>query len=399
MTSDTSMLGLSALGLAIALIACGGDAAARSAETDNRLVTAATATTAHSKKSMLLPTGIDMHYVERGPATGETILFLHGYTDSSRSWFKVVDKLEQIRPGLRMIAVDLRGHGASTLPESPECVANPGDCFSMDDFAADLVAFMDAMGISRAHVVGHSLGTFIAQELALEHPDRIETITLVATTATVQGNPVFESFMRDGLVGSFREKLEARGYEWPRDAYSMTPLDVDSTLHDWLAANWVTELSADPEYLARIAAETSATRLGTWIGVVQAVEHVDNSKRLEAITVPTLVLWPVQDAFFQEADQSKVIAALDLAASSCSASWIWKQYGKVPLPASGMQESDLGHNLQWGAHDAVAEDIAAFVHDRTVLATWTWSDPANPRNLLTEPATAASIRMSQPCAG
>lgn len=398
-TTYTSMLGIGAFALVSTLIACGGDAAARTAEIENRLVAPAPPTTAHTKKSMLLPTGIDMHFVERGPATGETILFLHGYTDTSRSWLRVLDKLEQIRPDLRMIAVDLRGHGASTLPESPECVGNPGECFSMDDFAADVLAFMDAMGIPRAHIVGHSLGTFIAQEIALTQPERVETMTLVATTATVRGNPVFESFMRDGLVGSFREKLEARGVEWPRDAYTLTPLDVDSTLHDWLATNWVTELSADPEYLARIASETSATRLGTWIGVVQAVEHVDNSKRLESLTVPTLVLWPVQDAFFQQADQNNVIAALDVAATSCSASWIWKQYGKTPLPASGMQESDLGHNLQWGAYDAVADDIAAFVQDRNVPATWTWSDPANPRTLRTGPATAASIRMSQPCAG
>jgi pimeloyl-ACP methyl ester carboxylesterase len=220
---------------------------------------------------------------------------------------------------------------------------------------------------------------------------------MIATTATIDGNPALKDFMIDGMLGPWREALERMDHDRPRDVYRMTPLDIDSTMGDWLAANWVTEISADPAYLADIAAETKMIPLASWFGVIEAIRDLDNAKRLESLSVPALILWPVQDVFFTANDQTRLLSALDVAAASCSTSWVWKQYGKAAPPESGMPLSDLGHNLQWGAPGPVAEDIASYLGDGTVPATLTFADPAQPRTLLTEPATPHTLRASTDC--
>ena len=64
-----------------------------------------------------LPTGIDMAYIEVGPADGKPVLLIHGLTDSVRSWSLSMDDLHKIDPSLHIIAVDLRGHGQSSMPD------------------------------------------------------------------------------------------------------------------------------------------------------------------------------------------------------------------------------------------------------------------------------------------
>ena len=120
------------------------------------------------------------------------------------------------------------------------------------------------------------------------------------------------------------------------------------------AENWVVEPGTEPELLARILRETARTPLGTWIGVLRALEEHDNLERLEDLRVPTLVLWPIQDAFFpEEPDQRELRASLARAHARHGTPWAWKRYGRVPLPEAGPQD-DLGHNLQWAAPEAVA---------------------------------------------
>jgi len=389
------VMSMVAFGMPYVLTACSRDVSARASTGQG--IPAAPSNASWKKTAIALPNGIDMHFVERGRVDGEAVLFLHGYTDTGRSWFPVLERLEQLNPELRLIALDQRGHGASSLPDEETCAPDPSACFETADFAADVIAFMDAMDIERAHVVGHSLGTFVAQELGLSRPDRVNRIVMIATSATIDGNPALQDFMIDGMLGPWREELERWGHDWPRDFYRMTPIDVDSSMGDWLAANWVTEISADPAYLTDIATETKMIPLASWFGVIEAIRDLDNAERLESLSVPALILWPVQDVFFTTNDQTRLLSALDIAAASCTTSWIWKQYGKAALPESGAPQSDLGHNLQWGAPDAVAEDIASYFRDGSVPATLTFADPANPRVLLTEPATPETLRASTDC--
>src|SRR5688572_4001694 len=108
-----------------------------------------------------LASGPQVHYAEQGDPGGEPILFLHGYTDS---WFSFSRLLPLLPNRYRALALDQRGHGDSERPDGR---------YTVDDFAADIVAFLDAVGVEQATVVGHSAGSFIARRVAQIHPARV----------------------------------------------------------------------------------------------------------------------------------------------------------------------------------------------------------------------------------
>jgi pimeloyl-ACP methyl ester carboxylesterase len=104
------------------------------------------------------------------PESAETavqdVLLIHGVTSSHQAWPFVVDRL----PGVRAIAPDLRGRGASNDLEGPA---------GLRTHAADLAAALDALGIDRTVVVGHSMGAFVAVVFAHLHPERVSRLVLV----------------------------------------------------------------------------------------------------------------------------------------------------------------------------------------------------------------------------
>ena len=102
-----------------------------------------------SKQRIELTTGIDMAYAETGPPAGEPGIFLRGFTDTSRSFWPTIQHLAGLRPDLRLIALDQRGHGDSSMPDPAACRAAPERCFRMVDFASDVIAFMDEKGIEQ----------------------------------------------------------------------------------------------------------------------------------------------------------------------------------------------------------------------------------------------------------
>jgi pimeloyl-ACP methyl ester carboxylesterase len=95
-----------------------------------------------------------------------TVLLIHGITASHRAWDSVVPELD----GMRLIAPDLRGRGRSRDLAGEAGLAAHAD---------DLAAVLDALGVERALVVGHSMGAFVAVVLADRHPDRVSRLLLV----------------------------------------------------------------------------------------------------------------------------------------------------------------------------------------------------------------------------
>src|SRR3712207_3540476 len=113
-----------------------------------------------------LDTGPRLHYAEQGDKGGVAIVFLHAYADS---WFSYGRVLRLLSPSYHARAPDQRGHGDS---DKPEC------CYAADDFAADVDAFMGAVGIEEATLVGDSSGGLIAQRVALDYPHRVSRLVL-----------------------------------------------------------------------------------------------------------------------------------------------------------------------------------------------------------------------------
>jgi non-heme chloroperoxidase len=120
-----------------------------------------------------LQTGLTLHYAEQGDLTGEAIVFLHGYSDS---WFSFSRLLPLLSAEYHAFALTQRGHGDS---DKPQC------CYTPEDFAADVDAFMEALGIEEATLVGASTGALFAQRVALGYPRRISRLVLVGAQTPV----------------------------------------------------------------------------------------------------------------------------------------------------------------------------------------------------------------------
>jgi pimeloyl-ACP methyl ester carboxylesterase len=317
------------------------------------------------RRSAPLPTGIRLAWLELGDPDGEPAVMIHGYTDTSRSLLGTAEELARRRPDLRLIVPDLRGHGASSLPDPTRCAAAPERCFRPVDFAADLVALLDHLAIRRAHLVGHSLGSLVAQQIAITRPERVDRLVLIGSTANPRGNPVARAFLLDGRIeGPWRAQAEARGLDWPAGAWALTPAELGAEARAWVREQWVTEPAADGALLAAIAAETERVPLGAWLGTLRALLDLDagHAARLATIAAPTLVLWGTQDAFFPEIpDQQDLREGLEVAARHRGVVSYWKAYGARKLPEDGMPDGEIGHNLQWGAAGDVAADLAAFL--------------------------------------
>ena len=93
---------------------------------------------------MELPTGVRLQYVEQGRADGIPVVLLHGVTDSWRSFERVLPHLPET---MHAFAISQRGHGDSSRPEAG---------YGYADMSEDLYAFMDAMHLPAAVIVGHS---------------------------------------------------------------------------------------------------------------------------------------------------------------------------------------------------------------------------------------------------
>ncbi|WP_342732869.1 alpha/beta hydrolase [Bradyrhizobium sp. B117] len=122
--------------------------------------------------------GPTIHVLDWG-GQGPPAVLLHGGALTARTWDYVAVAL---RSDFRLLALDMRGHGASDW----------ADDYSIESCATDLVAVIDGLGIERARIVGMSLGGMVACEFALRHPDRTESLAMVDVTS----RPVFAATAR-----------------------------------------------------------------------------------------------------------------------------------------------------------------------------------------------------------
>jgi non-heme chloroperoxidase len=148
--------------------------------------------------------GIRLHYAYQGPQYGPAIVLLHGYSDSSFSFSRVMPLMP---PELRVIAPDLRGHGDSDKPASG---------YRIEQMADDVIQMMDALSIPSAVIVGHSMGSFVAQAIVERAPVKVTNLVLLGsapladnavvaamkTAVEALTDPVDIAFVRDFQYGT-----------------------------------------------------------------------------------------------------------------------------------------------------------------------------------------------------
>jgi 3-oxoadipate enol-lactonase len=201
--------------------------------------------------------GVKIYWDEAGE--GEPVLLIMGLGSSRATW-------NRIRPALaaqyRTIAFDNRGVGESDVPAGP---------YTMREMAADAVAVMDAANVPSAHVLGLSMGGMIAQELALQYPDRVRSLILACTS------PGGENAVRAdqdvlSVIGSFMSMGPEAGTE------AFVPL---------LHAAGTARTRIDEDLALRRKWYPSADG---YRGQLQAIRSWEAFSRLHQIRVPTLVI-------------------------------------------------------------------------------------------------------------
>ena len=260
-----------------------------------------------SPSRVRLSSGVELQVVQQGPSDGEPVLFLHGFTDS---WFSFSRILEFLPPRVRAIVPSQRGHGDSG---KPDC------CYRVADFAADAVALLDALRIDRATIVGHSMGSFVAQRVAATHPSRVKDLVLVGSGVTA----------RTPVVLEFAEAVRTL----------KDPIDVQF-ISDFQKST-ITRAVPDP-FFAGVIRESEKVPARVWRDVMAGLMADEARNQLDRITTRTLVIWGDHDATWPRSQQDELLKSI--------------------RGAQLVTYTGTGHTPQWEEPERFASDLRAFMN-------------------------------------
>ncbi len=209
---------------------------------------------------------------------------------------------------IRALAMDQRGHGDSDKPAAG---------YSLAGFADDVTAFLDAIGLPSAVLVGSSSGGYVAQQVAVSSPERVRGLVLVGAPRSLRGRPSFAD-----EVDRLRDPIERT---WVEEALTWFPRFHD--VPEWYIEDRVDDGVRMParvwrQALAGLTEATPPTEAGT-------------------IDTPTLIIWGGRDELLPRVDGEALAAA---------------------IPGSRLVVyPDTGHLVLWEEPARIAADLTAFV--------------------------------------
>lgn len=221
--------------------------------------------------------GVELDVIQSGDPTGVPLVLLHGLSDSNASMRVLMDRLPR---GVRTIAITQRGHGESSKPAGP---------YTTDAFVADLAAALDQLGVGKAVIYGHSMGSVVAQRFAVQHPQRVAGLILEGAFPGLKGNPAVEAFY-DAEIAGLADPIDpafAREFQLSTIA---RPLPV--------------------EFVDLIARESQKLPARAWKQILQDMMRIDTTADLARLKIPALLLWGDRDTFVLRSDQIRLNTAL-----------------------------------------------------------------------------------------
>lgn len=228
-------------------------------------------------KHVALRAGVTLQYLEQGSQHGDPVILLHGYTDSHHTWDLDLPRLPR---RYHVYALDQRGHGDSS---KPAC------CYTQADFAGDVAAFMDALGIAKASVVGHSMGSLIAHKVAVDYPARVDKLVLVGSAPTAAGNEVAAGLKE--IVDTLTDP-------------------VDPTfIREFQSSTFFRPIPAS--YLDTLVSESQKVPAAIWRQALDGLIAEDHASALSSIRAErSAIFWGDQDIFFGRSDQDTLDAEI-----------------------------------------------------------------------------------------
>lgn len=125
----------------------------------------------HAPMTTFTNDGYTFDVIDTGPAGSDTVVCLHGFPQSARSWDKVTPLLTDA--GFRVLCPHQRGYSPGARPTDRRA-------YAIDNLVGDIVALIDQAGTDQIHLVGHDWGAAVAWRMAATHPDRVATLTPVS---------------------------------------------------------------------------------------------------------------------------------------------------------------------------------------------------------------------------
>lgn len=254
-----------------------------------------------------LASGVSVAYMKQGDPSGTPVLLLHAWGESPHSFDRVMTSLPST---MHLLAPSQRGHRGSDAPP---------DGYDLGSLGADVVAFMDAVGLDSAVLVGSSSGGYVAQQVAANHPDRVDGLVLVGSPLTLQHRPEFADDV-EGLTDPVAPS-------WATDF--VRSFSLLREVPDWYLDGRM-----------RDAATISAV---VWQASLHGLTSSPPPTEGEPIEAPTLILWGARDELLSQEDQVAL-------AGRCANSTL-RIY------------DDVGHLVLWEVPERVAADVLAFVLD------------------------------------
>ena len=233
-----------------------------------------TTATVPGVRSIQLSTGVTLPYVEQGDPESVPVILLHGLSDSWRSYEPLLPEMPE---SICAVALTQRGHGDADRPEGG---------YAVHDFVADLAAFLDALDLEQAVIVGHSMGSVIAAQFAGAYPERTLGLVLMAGFYRFQENPVIVEFW-ESVLSTLEDPVDpafARGFQEETTAIPIAREQMEIFVNESLKVP------------ARV-----------WRGAAAGMMADAHVARLGDITAPTLILWGDRDVFAPESDQTPAL--------------------------------------------------------------------------------------------
>jgi 3-oxoadipate enol-lactonase len=204
--------------------------------------------------------GVQLHYAQDGQGTD--VILIHGLGGSLHDWDAYTPVLAKYH---RVLRWDVRGFGESDKPSGP---------YSPQLFARDLAGLAPACGVTRAHVIGISMGGVIAQRFALDYPDLVKSLTLISTSSEV-GTQARAAWEKMAAV------IEQRGFSTTADFAQRIYAPSFAKTH--------------PEAVQAMATRTAANDPRSYAAAARAIGSYNWTAELSRIQVPTLILQGLED--------------------------------------------------------------------------------------------------------
>ncbi len=207
--------------------------------------------------------GIDINYELSGKEGAPVVMLSHSLACSLVMWQPQMAELES---AFQVLRFDTRGHGGSDAPQG---------AYSLELLTADAVSLLDALDIETVHFVGLSMGGMIGQCLSLDYTDRLKSLALCDTAAT----------MPDETQPIWQQRIDATGETGMAG-------QVDETLERWFRLEY---LQQNPPEVEMIRQQILATPVAGYTGCCEAIRRLAYLDRLSEIKLPTLIMVGEED--------------------------------------------------------------------------------------------------------